>query len=278
MNIKFIYFNNTLIAFSFFFTLNIMSSPIVDIESVRKSDQIGKFRNIGFGFSGSRGNEDRNDYDISLSLVNNSEKYERLFVFEKSERTKDDIAEDESTFLHARLLRQLNNKSYDLETYFQISENPFQSYKIRSLFGVGIRFSELEKIKLSISLLHEDEESLDGVKKKTERVNLYLFKDFSFENSSFISISTFSQPSLNNFSDDYKYSLSLTYSIPVSEKFNINFKLAESYDSNPPDQALNSDQTFITSFNYSFWLFLTILYKLRTLHKYQASNISKDLP
>ena len=129
MNIKFIYFKNTLIAFSFFFTLNIMSSPIVDIEGVRKSDQIGKFRNIGFGFSGSRGNEDRNDYDISLSLVNNSEKYERLFVFEKSERTKDDVAEDESTFLHARLLRQLNNKSYDLETYFQISENPFQSYK-----------------------------------------------------------------------------------------------------------------------------------------------------
>ena len=252
MNIKFIYFKNTLIAFSFFLTLNIMSSPIVDIESVRKSDQIGKFRNIGFGFSGSRGNEDRNDYDISLSLVNNSEKYERLFVFEKSERTKDDVAEDESTFLHARLLRQLNNKSYDLETYFQISENPFQSYKTRSLFGVGIRFSELEKIKLSISLLHEDEESLDGVKKKTERVNLYLFKDFSFENSSFISISTFFQPSLNNFSDDYKYSLSLSYSIPVSERFFIDFKITESFDSDPPDFAKESDQSFVTNFNYSF--------------------------
>tara|TARA_Y200000002_G_C22644261_1_gene648407 strand:- start:854 stop:1612 length:759 start_codon:yes stop_codon:yes gene_type:complete len=252
MNIKFIHTNSVLITFSIFFTLNIISSPIVDIESVRKSEEIGQFRNIAFGYSGSRGNEDRDNYDISLSLVNNSKKYERLFVFEKSERTKDDITEDESTFLHARLLRQLNNKSYDLEAYFQSSENPFQSYKTRNLFGAGIRFSELKKIKLSVSLLHEDEESLDGIKKKTERVNLYLFKDFSFENSSFVSISSFFQPSLNNFSDDYKYSLSFSYSIPVSEKFFINFKITESFDSDPPDFAEESDQSFVTNFNYSF--------------------------
>ena len=100
--------------------------------------------------------------------------------------------------------------------------------------------------------MHEDEESLDGVKKKTERVNLYLFKDFSFENSSFISISTFFQPSLNNFSDDYKYSLSLSYSIPVSERFFIDFKITESFDSDPPDFAKESDQSFVTNFNYSF--------------------------
>ena len=166
--------------------------------------------------------------------------------------TEDDVTEDESTFLHARLLRQLNNKTFDFETYIQSSENPFQSYKSRNLVGAGLRFSELEKLILSISLLHEDEESLGGINKKTQRANVYLFKDFSFKNKSFVSISTFLQPSIKDFSEDYKYSLSLNYSIPVSEQFVINFKMSESFDSDPPDLAKKSDQSFITSFSFSF--------------------------
>ena len=245
--------NKTYFSFAAFLIIcPIHTSPIVDVETVRKSGEVGKFRSIAFAFSGSRGNEDRNDLEINLSFANNSEKTERLFIFERSERDKDDVTEDESTFLHARLLRQLNNKTFDFETYIQSSENPFQSYKSRNLVGAGLRFSELEKLTLSISLLHEDEESLGGINKKTQRANVYLFKDFSFKNKSFVSISTFLQPSIKDFSEDYKYSLSLNYSIPVSEQFVINFKISESFDNDPPDLAKKSDQSFITSFSFSF--------------------------
>ena len=130
--------NKTFFVFVISFLISTMhASPIVDIENVRKSGEVGKFRSIAFAFSGSRGNEDRNDLEINLSLANNSEKIERLFIFERSERDKDDITEDESTFLHARLLRQLNNKAFDFETYIQSSENPFQSYKSRNQVGAG---------------------------------------------------------------------------------------------------------------------------------------------
>lgn len=232
--------------------INIHASPIVDIETVRKSGEAGKFRSIAFAFSGSRGNEDRNDIELNLSFANNSEKTERLFIFEKSKRDKSDVTEDEATFLHARFLRQLNNKTFAFETYIQSSENPFQSYKSRSLVGAGLRFAKLDKVLLSMSLLHEDEKSLAGINKKTERANLYLFKDFRLKNDSFISISTFLQPSIKDFSEDYKYSLSLNYSIPVSESFLINFRLSESFDSDPPDLAEKSDQAFTSSFNYTF--------------------------
>ena len=53
------------------------ASPIVDIETVRKSGEVGKFRSIAFAFSGSRGNEDRNGLEVNLSFANNSEKTER---------------------------------------------------------------------------------------------------------------------------------------------------------------------------------------------------------
>ena len=245
--------NKTFIIFiSFFITSYINGSPIVDIESVRKSGEVGKFRNIAFAFSGTRGNEDRDDLEASLALVNNSEEVERFLVFEKSKRKKEGISTKESMFLHARLLRQLQKKPFDLEFFIQNSENPFQSYKTRSLLGGGIRFNNLEKILISFSLMHEDEESLEGVKKKTDRVNLYLYKDFKLVSDSFISISCFFQPSLKDLSDDYKYSLSFNYSIPVSENFLINFRLSESFDNDPPDLAEKSDQAFTTSFSYSF--------------------------
>ena len=172
-------------------------------------------------------------------------------MFERSERTQDEIIEDEATFLHARVLWQSDRK-YDFEAYLQSSENPFQSYKRRDLLGVGISFTELKSIKLGLSLLHENEESLLGNEKSTERFNLFLNRDINFNNDSFLTGSIFFQPSLSDFSDDYKYSISISYNVPVSENFSIKFKVSESFDNDPPDLAEKSDQSLSTSFIYSF--------------------------
>ena len=239
------------ILLSFIVISFINASPIVDIENVRQSGEIGTFKNFEFSLNSSRGNEDRDDFDLGIALVNNSSTIEKLLVFERSERTQDDIIEDEATFLHARVLWQSDRK-YDFEAYLQSSENPFQSYKRRDLVGVGIRFTELKSIKLGLSLLHENEESLLGNEKSTERFNLFLNRDISFNNDSFLSGSIFFQPSLSDFSDDYKYSISISYNIPVSENFSIKFKVSESFDNDPPDLAEKSDQSLSTSFIYSF--------------------------
>ena len=232
-------------------TSSLNASPIVDIEDIRKSGEIGKFKNFEFALNSSRGNEDRDDFDIGIALVNNSSTVEKLLVFEKSERTQNDVIEDEATFFHTRILWQTKMK-YEFEAYLQSTENPFQSYKRRDLLGIGIRFSELKNIKLGLSLLYENEESLLGNEKSTERINLYLNREIGFENDSFLLGSMFFQPSLKDFTDDYKYSFSLSYNIPVSENFLIKFKISESFDNDPPDEAEKSDQSFVTSFNYSF--------------------------
>ena len=77
-------------------------------------------------------------------------------------------------------------------------------------------------------LLYENEESLFRNEKSTERFNLFLNRDISFNNDSFLTGSIFFQPSLSDFSDDYKYSISISYNFPVSEGFNdYNFKKKE---------------------------------------------------
>ena len=239
------------ILLSFIVISFINASPIVDIENVRQSGEIGTFKNFEFSLNSSRGNEDRDDFDLGIALVNNSSTIEKLLVFERSERTQDEIIEDEATFLHARVLWQSDRK-YDFEAYLQSSENPFQSYKRRDLLGVGIRFTELKSIKLGLSLLHENEESLLGNEKSTERFNLFLNRDINFNNDSFLKGSIFFQPSLSDFSNDYKYSISISYNVPVSENFSIKFKVSESFDNDPPDLAEKSDQSLSTSFIYSF--------------------------
>ena len=194
--------NKKIFILFFFVTTFLNASPIVDIETVRQSGEIGKFRNLEFSLASSRGNEDRDDFDIGIALVNNSSSIEKLLVFERSERTKDDVVEDEATFFHTRLLWQ-SDKKYDFEAYLQSSENPFQSYKRRDLFGLGVRFSELRNIILSLSFLHENEESLLGDEKSTDRASLYMNRNISFENDSFLSASMFFQPSIKDFSDEF---------------------------------------------------------------------------
>jgi hypothetical protein len=105
---------------------------------------------------------------------------------------------------------------------------------------------------LGLSLFHENEESLLGNEKSTERFNLFLNRDINFNNDSFLTGSIFFQPSLSDFSNDYKYSISISYNVPVSENFSIKFKVSESFDNDPPDFAEKSDQSLSTSFIYSF--------------------------
>ena len=244
---------NKIILFTFLISISaIGASPIANIEDVRRSGEVGNFQDVEFAFSGSRGNEERDDYDLGIALVNNSINSESMFLLEKSERTNEDIVEDESFFLHARFLWKNKERRYNFETYFQSSENPFQSYKRRNLIGFGIRLSEIEYMTLSVSILHEREDSLLGEEKSTNRVNVFANKNIDIKNDSYVSLSAFFQPSINEFSDDYKYSLAASYNIPIAENFLIKFKLSESYDSDPPDLAKKSDHTFSTSFIYSF--------------------------
>ena len=138
-----------------------------------------------------------------------------------------------------------------LRHIFKVVKIPFKAISEGS-FGLGVRFSELKNIILSLSFLHENEESLLGEENQLIELNIHK-KNLSFENDSFFWIYVF-QPSINDFSDDYKYSISLSYNIPVSENFLIKFKISESFDNDPPDLAEKSDQSFIKFyilFNYS---------------------------
>ena len=229
----------------------VFSQPIVNIENLRHSGEIGEFKSVGLSLNGSRGNEDRDDFKLNLSYTKNNDNIESLITLSHSERTKDDVLEDKSSFFHSRLLFK-SDKSYDYELYAQSSKNPFQSYKKRDLLGFGMRFDLSKKSKIGLSLLHEKEESLKGINKETDRVNLYLYREIELQNDNFLSTSLFYQPSIKELSSDYKISALIALNMPLSEKILIQIQISTAMDNDPPDISKKSNHSFSTNFRYVF--------------------------
>ena len=229
----------------------VFSQPIVNIENLRHSGEIGEFKSVGLSLNGSRGNEDRDDFKLNLSYTKNNDNIESLITLSHSERTKDDVLEDKSSFFHSRLLFK-SDKSYDYELYVQSSKNPFQSYKKRDLLGFGMRFDLTKKSKIGLSLLHEKEESLKGINKETDRVNLYLYRELELQNDNFLSTSLFYQPSIKELSSDYKISALISLNMPLSEKILIQIQISTAMDNDPPDISKKSNHSFSTNFRYVF--------------------------
>ena len=229
----------------------VFSQPIVNIENLRHSGEIGEFKSVGLSLNGSRGNEDRDDFKLNLSYTKNNDNIESLITLSHSERTKDDELEDKSSFFHSRLLFK-SDKSYDYELYAQSSKNPFQSYKKRDLLGFGMRFDLTKKSKIGLSLLHEKEESLKGINKETDRINLYLYREIELQNDNFLSTSLFYQPSIKELSSDYKISALIALNMPLSEKILIQIQISTAMDNDPPDISKKSNHSFSTNFRYVF--------------------------
>ena len=229
----------------------VFSQPIVNIENLRHSGEIGEFKSVGLSLNGSRGNEDRDDFKLNLSYTKNNDNIESLITLSHSERTKDDVLEDKSSFFHSRLLFK-SDKSYDYELYVQSSKNPFQSYKKRDLLGFGMRFDLTKKSKIGLSLLHEKEESLKGINKETDRINLYLYREIELQNDNFLSTSLFYQPSIKELSSDYKISALIALNMPLSEKILIQIQISTAMDNDPPDISKKSNHSFSTNFRYVF--------------------------
>ncbi|MBL6903850.1 MAG: DUF481 domain-containing protein [SAR86 cluster bacterium] len=243
--------NKTIVIACLLMPAIVLSQPIVNIENLRHSGEIGEFKSVGLSLNGSRGNEDRDDFKLNLSYTKNNDNIESLITLSHSERTKDDVLEDKSSFFHSRLLFK-SDKSYDYELYAQSSKNPFQSYKKRDLLGFGMRFDLTKKSKIGLSLLHEKEESLKGINKETDRINLYLYRELELQNDNFLSTSLFYQPSIKELSSDYKISALISLNMPLSEKILIQIQISTAMDNDPPDISKKSNHSFSTNFRYVF--------------------------
>ncbi|MDA0345298.1 MAG: DUF481 domain-containing protein, partial [Proteobacteria bacterium] len=216
-----------------------------------REGEIGNFFTTALNLSGSSGNEERENINFSFAANRNTNDVESLVYLNFQERTKNQQIEDEANFFHARLLFK-SREVFNWEIYTQYSENPFQLYKKRALIGAGARFKLPNDKRLGISILNEKETSLiNNEEVTTDRFNFYYTDSISLNENINFNYSIFFQPSIKEFSNDYKLSSLLQIEFFINERVSINFNVSRTEDTDPPILASESDTAYATEFRLS---------------------------
>ncbi len=241
-----------LIIFSVFLSYSqfTIADAIVNIEDMRREGDIGFFTSLSLAVSASRGNKIRDSLSAQIRFDKNTETYDSFLVLKKDERKTNTIKWSDATMIHGRFVLK-NDTIYDLEMFAQRSENPFFRYLQRDVIGAGARITVNEHARLGLGVLTEDEEDMNNLRTKTERIASYFHDDFEVSENMDFNLTIYYQPSIDS-TDDYKASLIGALDFKMNEKFKVTLQYNTFYDSEPPVTALKRDEGIATNFSYSF--------------------------
>ena len=227
------------------------ASAIINIEDLRQEGEIGLFQSISGSVDASRGNRDRDYYTITYRVDNNSDSVDSFLVLSQSERKYVGNVIDESNFFHGRLVFK-NESNLHYELFAQRSENPFRNYIQREITGLGLRYLINDHARFGLAFINEDEEDLNKINTKTERLSLYFHDDFEIGENIFFNTTIYVQPSVDDFSDDVKSSAIFAFDFEVNEQVTISLQYSRFNDNAPPMNADKMDESISTKFSWSF--------------------------
>ena len=227
------------------------ASAIINIEDLRQEGEVGLFQSISGSFDASRGNRDRDFYTFTYRIDNNSEAVDSFLVLSQSERKYVGAVIDESNFFHGRLIFK-NKSKLHYELFAQRSENPFRNYRKREVTGLGFRYLINDHARLGMAFINEDEEDLNMVNTKTDRLNIYFHDDFEVGENIYFNTTIYVQPSIDDFSDDVKSSAIFALDFEVNEQVTISFQYSRFNDNAPPLNADKMDESISTKFSWNF--------------------------
>ena len=227
------------------------ASAIINIEDLRQGGEIGLFQSISGSVDASRGNRDRDYYTFTYRIDNNSDSIDSFLVLSQSERKYIGNVIDESNFFHGRLVFK-NESNLHYELFAQRSENPFRNYRQREVMGLGLRYLINDHARFGFAFINEDEEDLNMINTKTERLNIYFNDDFEIGENIYFNTTIYVQPSVDDFSGDVKSSAIFALDFEVNEQVTISLQYSRFNDNAPPLNADKMDESISTKFSWNF--------------------------
>jgi putative salt-induced outer membrane protein YdiY len=228
----------------------LIAEAIVNIEDMRREGEIGFFTSVSLALSASRGNRVHDSISAQIRFDNNTDRYDSFLVLKKEERKTDTVKWDDAIMAHARLVFK-NDSIYDLELFVQHGKSPFRRYLQRDVMGAGARITINDHARLGLGILTENEEDMNQLKTRTERVASYFHDDYEISENMDFNLTIYYQPSLDS-SEDFKASAIGALDFKMNEKFKVTLQYNIFYDSRPPATAVKRDEGIATNFSYSF--------------------------
>ena len=118
--------------------------------------------------------------------------------------------------------------------------------------GLGLRYLINDHARFGFAFINEDEEDLNMINTKTDRLNIYFHDDFEIGENIFFNTTIYIQPSVDDFSDDVKSSAIFALDFEVNEQVTISLQYSRFNDNAPPMNADKMDESISTKFSWSF--------------------------
>jgi len=226
------------------------SQAIVNIEDLRREGQIGFFSSLSLSLMGLRGNDKRDNYTIQTRFDKNTVDIDSFFIAQKSKMKRFDMVMADSSMLHARVVFK-NDSKYDPEIFLQQTKNPFLRYHQRDILGADARITLNDHARIGLGLLTENEEDMNAIKTRTERITSYFHDDYEVAENIDFNVTIYYQPSIDS-TKDYKASILGSFDFKINDNFKISFEYNTFFDSMPPATAVKRDEALATKLTYYF--------------------------
>ena len=228
----------------------VAAQGIVNIEDMRREGQIGAFSSLSLSFMGKRGNDKRDNYTIQARFDKNTADIDSFFIVQKSKMKRNDMVMADSSMLHGRVVFK-NDSKYDPEIFAQQTKNPFLRYHQRDILGAGARITLNDHARIGLGLLTENEEDMNAIKTRTERITSYFHDDYEVAENIDFNVTMYYQPSIDS-TKDYKASILGSFDFKINDNLKISFTYNTFFDSMPPATAKKRDETLTTKLTYYF--------------------------
>ena len=228
----------------------VAAQGIVNIEDMRREGQIGAFSSLSLSLMGLRGNDKRDNYTIQARFDKNTVDIDSFFIVQKSKMKRNDMVMADSSMLHGRVVFK-NDSKYDPEIFVQQAKDPFLRYRQRDILGAGARITLNDHARMGLGLLTENEEDMNAIKTRTERITSYFHDDYEVAENIDFNVTIYYQPSIDS-TKDYKASILGSFDFKINDNLKISFTYNTFFDSMPPATAIKRDEALATKLTYYF--------------------------
>lgn len=149
----------------------------------------------------------------------------------------------------------LDNNRLILEVFRQTQFNKIQKIKLRSLYGVGLRYAIVDKDSANISIgtlpMAEFEDLTNNISNRHIRLSTYLSFDFQFTKTVGLNSITYYQPDIL-FAGDYRISNETSVRLGITEKLKLKVIFKIYYDQFPTEGVPKRIYSLRNAISYSF--------------------------
>ncbi|MCF6218637.1 MAG: DUF481 domain-containing protein [Gammaproteobacteria bacterium] len=234
---------------------------IVNLDEIHSRDvELGLSGALGINFSGSKGNSDETNTQLSAQLQRGTETYSDILMVSYHYGEANGQLNNDNAFIHLRHIQKMD-ATFSWELFTQLQNDRFSRLSLRTLVGGGLRYKWAEtdnRIILGVGAFYEreriDDTSLSVDERREHRNwrgNFYSIISHTLNPQSHLFGTLYFQPRFDD-TTDYRLLLQSGIKVKIAKSLDLVIGLDAAYDNKPPLTVEKYDINYRSGLEYTF--------------------------